>query len=149
MFRLRKMHLIYVYVPVFTLNNFFYLYLYAVMNIDRFRCISRCCLYLNTILCVGSQPFVFPAGICFALPGGEGVWRVFPGTIRTVQEHLDPGQSFGPVMSTRAVKRCILSQTVIYKGIISEILATSINVYLRCACLTYYKQPECKNSFFL
>lgn len=94
----------------------FYLYLYAVMNIDRFRCISRCCLYLNTILCVGSQPFVFPAGICFALPGGEGVWRVFPGTIRTVQEHLDPGQSFGPVMSTRAVKRCILSQTVIYKG---------------------------------
>lgn len=116
MFRLRKMHSIYVYVPVFTLNNFFYLYLYAVMNIDRFRCISRCCLYLNTILCVGSQPFVFPAGICFALPGGEGVWRVFPGTIRTVQEHLDPGQSFGPVMSTRAVKRCILSQTVIYKG---------------------------------
>lgn len=98
------------------LTIFFYLYLYAVMNIDRFRCISRCCLYLNTILCFGSQPFVFPAGICFALPGGEGVWRVFPGTIRTVQEHLDPGQSCGPVMSTRAVKRCILSQTVIYKG---------------------------------
>lgn len=130
------------------LTIFFYLYLYAVMNIDRFRCISRCCLYLNTILCFGSQPFVFPAGICFALPGGEGVWRVFPGTIRTVQEHLDPGQSFGPVMSTRAVKRCILSQTVIYKGN-QRNSSHSINVYLRCACLTYYKQPECKNSFFL
>lgn len=116
MFRLRKMHLIYVYVPVFTLNNFFLLVLVCSYEYWQVQ------VYFTLLFIPQHNPLCREPAICISrwnLLRTSG-WRrrlaSFPGTIRTVQEHLDPGQSFGPVMSTRAVKRCILSQTVIYKG---------------------------------
>lgn len=148
MFRLRKMHLIYVYVPVFTLNNFLLVLVcsyeywqvqvyFTLLFIPQHNPLCR-----EPAICISRWNLLRTSGWRRRLASFSGYHKDSPGTPRPRPKFwasdVDPcGQALYPQPNSNL------------QGVISEILATSINVYLRCACLTYYKQPECKNSFFL